>query len=133
MAKTFSIRKVATTDLKERKLDLLSGLQLPSDAVRGSFVRQFLTCGKSTCRCRRGRKHGPFHYLVHCLGVGQVNKFLLKNLVQQQQARSSIALYLAFQTHLEELSRINTELLRRGELSDERSVPAKEEIRPHND
>ena len=116
MAKKFSFQKVATNHLKERKLDLLSGLQFPPDAVRGSCVQQFLKCGKPNCRCRRGRKHGPFHYLVQCLGVGHVNKFLLKNLAQQQQARASIAAYLQFHEQVEQLSQINTELLRRGEI-----------------
>jgi hypothetical protein len=31
--------------------------------VAGSLVEQFVTCGKPTCRCARGAKHGPLYYL----------------------------------------------------------------------
>ena len=31
--------------------------------VSGSLVKQYVTCGKSGCRCARGQKHGPLYYL----------------------------------------------------------------------
>lgn len=31
--------------------------------VAGSLVEQYVTCGKSPCRCNRGEKHGPLYYL----------------------------------------------------------------------
>ena len=31
--------------------------------VTGSLVEQYVTCGKPTCRCARGEKHGPLYYL----------------------------------------------------------------------
>jgi len=31
--------------------------------MAGSLVEQYVTCGKSGCRCRRGQKHGPLYYL----------------------------------------------------------------------
>jgi hypothetical protein len=31
--------------------------------LAGSLVAQYTTCGKPTCRCARGRKHGPAYYL----------------------------------------------------------------------
>jgi hypothetical protein len=30
--------------------------------VAGSLVEQYVTCGKPTCRCARGAKHGPLYY-----------------------------------------------------------------------
>jgi len=93
---------------------LLSRLQPSPDLVRASYVRHYLTCGKKNCRCRRGFKHGPFFYLVQCLGTGRVRKFLLKTPAQRKQARASIAAHLKLQRRLAELSEINTELLRRG-------------------
>ena len=72
-----------------------------------------LTCGKSNCRCQRGHKHGPFHYLVQCVSTGKVVKFLLKTPEARSQARASIAAYTEHQKRLEELSQLNTELLRR--------------------
>ena len=114
MVKTSARHKLATTTLQERKARLLSGMQLSPDLVRASYVRQYLTCGKKNCRCRRGFKHGPFFYLVQCLGTGRVRKFLLKTPAQRRQARAGIAAHLKLQRRLAELSEINTELLRRG-------------------
>jgi hypothetical protein len=119
MAKTFHLRNMATSALIRRKVSLLAGLRIPTTAVRASYVEQFLTCGKKNCHCHRGMKHGPFHYLVQCMGVGKVHKFLLKTPAQREQARTSITKHVAFQAHMEELSQINTELLRRGEHLDE--------------
>ena len=31
--------------------------------VAGSLVEQYVSCGKPTCRCARGAKHGPLYYL----------------------------------------------------------------------
>ena len=31
--------------------------------LAGSLVEQYVTCGKPTCRCARGTKHGPLYYL----------------------------------------------------------------------
>jgi hypothetical protein len=114
MVKTASRHKETARALQQRKSALLARLGLSSDLLRASYVRQYLTCGKKNCRCRRGFKHGPFFYLVQCLGTGRVRKFLLKTPAQRQQARAGIAAHLKLQRRLAELSEINTELLRRG-------------------
>jgi len=119
MARIFSLRAIATSALRSRRTRILARLVVPANAMRASFVEQYLTCGKSNCRCRRGHKHGPFHYLVQCLDTGNTRKFLLKTICQKEQARAAVAAYVAFQEKLEELSQINTELLRRGESSKE--------------
>lgn len=109
-----SLRKATALTLRNRKSALLARLQVSPDLVRASYVRQYLTCGKKNCRCRRGFKHGPFFYLVQCLGTGRVRKFLLKTPAQRKQARAGIAAHLKLQRQLAQLSEINTELLRRG-------------------
>jgi hypothetical protein len=60
MDKISALHKLALAALQKRKAALLSGLHLSPDLVRASYVRQYLTCGKKNCRCRRGLKHGPF-------------------------------------------------------------------------
>ena len=113
MVKIFNFKKTTTRTLQKKKADLLRQLQTPPDLVRASLVRQFLTCGKTNCRCRRGFKHGPFFYLVQCLGTGRVRKFLLKTPRQRKQASDGIAANQEFQRRLAELSEINTEIMRR--------------------
>ncbi|NOS71118.1 MAG: hypothetical protein HOP33_14455 [Verrucomicrobia bacterium] len=114
MAKIFRMQKLSTRWLEKRKVILLEVLCPPPDAIRASYVQQFLTCGKRNCRCQRGHKHGPFHYLVQCVSTGNVTKFLLKTPQTRKQARAGIAAYTEFQERLEELSQLNTELLRRS-------------------
>lgn len=115
MAKIYSLRDTATGRLRSRKDRLARTLSVPLDAIRGSCVEQFLTCGKKNCRCRKGRRHGPFYYLVQCLGTTTVRKFLLKRGGAKKAARAGIRAYARFHERLEELSQINAELLRRGE------------------
>jgi len=114
MVKTAAIQKIGLPAMQKRKAALLSQLHLSPDLIRASYVRQYLTCGKQNCRCRRGFKHGPFYYLVQCLGTGRMKKFLLKTPQQRKQARAGIAAHLKFQRQAAELSAINTELLRRS-------------------
>jgi hypothetical protein len=115
MARVFTLRRKSTLALRQRKAALLRQLTLPPQAIRASVVERFGTCGKSNCACHQGQKHGPYYYLTQCLAPGQVQKFLLKSSADQRSAREATAAFNAFYDGLEELSQINTELLRRGE------------------
>ena len=114
MVKIVNPIKPVVETLQARKAALLEQIPVPSIFLRASYVKQYLTCGKPNCRCRRGFKHGPFYYLVQCRGAGQVRKFLLKTPEQRRQARAGIAAHLNFLRQLAALSEINTELLRRA-------------------
>jgi hypothetical protein len=115
MAKVYSLHRKSTLALRQRKLALVRQLAVPPQAIRASVVERFGTCGKSNCACHRGRKHGPYYYLTQCLAAGQIRKFLLKSEAEQQTAREATVAFNRFYEGLEELSQINTELLRRGE------------------
>jgi hypothetical protein len=88
---------------------------LPPQAIGASVVERFGTCGKPNCACHQGHTHSPYYYLTRCLAPGQVQTFLLKSSADQQSARKATAAFNTFYDGLEELSQINTELLRRGE------------------
>ena len=106
----------STLALRQRKRFLLAQVKICPDALRASLVERFSRCGKGNCSCHHGgQKHGPFYYLTQCLAVGKVNKFLLKTPAQQQAARQGIDHYRQWQEHVEELSQINAQLLRREE------------------
>lgn len=118
MARIYDIAK-STLALRHRKRYLLSQLQIYPDVLRASLVERYSRCGKRNCHCHHGGdKHGPFYYLTQCLAVGKVNKFLLKDATQQEVARRATTHYHQLQEHLEELSQINAELLRRQESLD---------------
>jgi hypothetical protein len=116
MARVFELKLKSTLALRRRKAALLHQLHLPPDVLRASCVEQFLTCGKPACACHQGKKHGPYFYLTLCLAVGHIRKFLLKEPGQKQQAREGATAYVQFMAGVEELSQINAELLRRGDL-----------------
>jgi hypothetical protein len=118
MVKIIHPRAPALKALQKRKIALLKQIHVPPDLLRASYVKQYLTCGKKNCRCQRGFKHGPFYYLVQCLGTGKVRKFLLKTSEQRAGARAGIAAHEKFQRQLSEMSEINTELLRISESLD---------------
>jgi Family of unknown function (DUF6788) len=115
MARVHLLRRKSTLALRQRKLALLRLLPLPPQAIRASVVERFGTCGKASCACHQGQKHGPYYYLTQCLAPGKMQKFLLKTPACQQAARAATRAFNQFYDGLEELSQINTELLRRGE------------------
>jgi hypothetical protein len=101
--------------LRQRRSALLRLIKLPPHLIRGSVVERFGTCGKPSCACHSGAKHGPYYYLTQCVAIGQIRKFLLKTPLSQSAARDAVAAFNRFYDLLEELSQINAELLRRGE------------------
>ena len=115
MARVHALRRKSTLALRQRKAALLRQLALPPAAIRASVVERFGTCGKPNCACHQGHKHGPYYYLTQCLAPGRVQKFLLKTPTAQAAARAATAAFNQFYDGLEELSQINTELLRRDE------------------
>jgi len=115
MAKVFAHQRKSTLALRHRRAALVHQLKVPPALLRASVVERFGTCGSPTCRCRSGHKHGPYYYLTQCLAPGKIRKFLLKTEATLQAARRGTAAFNEFYDQLEELSQINTELLRRGE------------------
>ena len=116
VARIYQFGRTPTLALRRRKARLLRQIKLPPDLLRASYVERFSVCGKRQCRCRHGgAKHGPFYYFTQSLGVGRVNKFLLKGEPWQRVAQDGIAHFRELQEQLEELSQINSELLRREE------------------
>lgn len=115
MAKVHALRRLATLVLRQRRQRLLAQLRLPPHLIRASVVERFTTCGKPNCACAQGQRHGPFYYLTQCLAVGHIQKFQLKSPADLQHARHATAAFNEFYDGLEELSQLNTELLRRGE------------------
>ena len=96
---------------------LLRSFKLSPDLLHASLVERFLRCGKANCHCHKGgSKHGPFFYLNRCFAKGQMQSLFLKSTAMVDQARQSLDSYARAQQALDEISQINHELLRRGEL-----------------
>jgi len=115
MATIYHCRRKSTLALRQRRAWLVKQLEVPANLLRASLVERFGTCGRANCCCQRGQRHGPFYYLTQCLAKGHMQKFLLKTPAQRQQAQAAIGAWQTLQEHLEELSQVNAELLRREE------------------
>lgn len=116
MARIYSLSRKSTLALRLRKAALLGQLKFEPDLLRASYVERFSVCGKKQCRCHHGgARHGPFYYFTQSLGSGRINKFLLKTEAQQKAAQEGIGHFRRLHEQLEELSQINSELLRREE------------------
>ena len=50
--------------LREERALILSELATFPQMLHGSWVERFSVCSRKDCRCRRGERHGPRHYLV---------------------------------------------------------------------
>jgi hypothetical protein len=114
MRKT-ELQRLSTLTLRQRKAHLLRTLTLPPEAIHASFLERFLQCGHPSCHCQQGEKHGPFYYLSRCLPKRRMRTLLLKEPAQILQGRRSVAAYQGLLDHLDQLSWINWELLRRGD------------------
>jgi hypothetical protein len=115
VAKIYKLQRTSTLALRRRKAALLRTLAVPPDLLRASYVERFTTCGKSNCVCAQGQRHGPFFYLTANLAPGHILKLQLKTPPAQQAAQKGVRGYQTHWEHLEELSQVNAELLRRGE------------------
>ncbi len=66
--------------------------------VAGSLVEQYVTCGKPSCRCRQGEKHGPVYYL-YWKDEGRSRSLYIPR-DQVPELRDQIATYRRFQSEL---------------------------------
>lgn len=93
-----------------------------AEVIRGSVVKRYLHCGKSECRCHRGRGHGPYNYLMTTLGRGKTRMRLI-SAEQVEMVRRWVRNFRVYRKGLERITEINTRLLQLDRQSKRR--PAK--------
>jgi len=106
--------------LRQRRQGLAHQLPPVTDILRGSLVERYVTCGNSTCKCAKGERHGPLWYLTVTLGRGRTTGGIIPN-EQVEEVRGWIENYHKLKDHLEKISEINRELLRRQRQQQRRS------------
>ncbi len=104
--------KLSTLALRQRRQGLVKLLPPLGDILRGSLIERYVTCGNPACKCARGERHGPVWYLTVTLGRGRTKGGLVAA-DQLAQVQHWIANYHQVREHLERISEINRELLRR--------------------
>jgi hypothetical protein len=79
--------------------------------LRGTLIERMTQCGKPGCKCMRGEKHGPAYYLTVTYPKGKTRQVYVPK-ERKDLAESWIKNYHQTWEALEEISRINLELLR---------------------
>jgi len=98
--------------LRRRRQGLAKQLPPVTDILRGSLIERYVTCGNPACKCAKGERHGPMWYLTVTLGPGRTTGGIIPP-EQVGEVRSWIENYHKVKDHLEKISEINRELLRR--------------------
>lgn len=98
--------------LRQRRQGLAQQLPPVTEILRGSLVERYVTCGNPACKCAKGERHGPLWYLTVTLGRGRTTGGIVPT-ENVDQVRGWIENYHKVKEHLEKISEINRELLRR--------------------
>ncbi len=112
MKESKNLRRLSTLALRKRRQGLARLLPRVEETLRGSLVERYLTCGHPDCKCARGQRHGPIWYLTVTLGWGHTTGGIVAA-PQLARVRGWIENYRRVKEHLEQISAINRELLRR--------------------
>ncbi len=113
MAERENLSRLSTLALRKRREGFLKLLPPLREILRGSLTERFLTCGKPYCKCARGERHGPVWYLSVSLDQSHRTGSTVPP-HQIAQVRRGIECYHRVKEHLEKISNINRELLRRA-------------------
>ena len=115
MAERESLSRLSLLALRKRHEGLAKVLPPLSEILRGSLMQRSLTCGNPSCKCARGERHGPVWYLSVTLDQSHRSGSTVAA-DQVEQVRRWIENYHRVKEHLEKISDINRELLRRQKL-----------------
>src|SRR5262245_30943456 len=107
---------LSTDEIRERirlrlavQRQLVRSLLALREQLQGSLFVRYGTCGKETCVCRQGQKHGPY-YVLSTRARGRGGFAYLEG-AQLEAARGLVLRYQAFRRGLRRLKKVNLELV----------------------
>ena len=106
------LSRISELALRKRRQGLAKLLPPVTEILRGSLVERYVTCGNPACKCARGERHGPMWYLTVTLGPGRTTGGIIPA-EKVAEVRGWIENYHKLKEHIEKISEINRELLRR--------------------
>jgi hypothetical protein len=112
MKASIELARLSELALRQRRQGLANQLPPVTETLRGSLVERYVTCGNPTCKCAKGERHGPVWYLTVTLGPGKTTGGIVAS-DKLEQVRGWVQNYQKVKEHLEKISEINRELLRR--------------------
>ena len=124
MKASSEMARLSELALRHRRQGLANQLPPVAETLRGSLVERYVTCGNPACKCAKGERHGPVWYLTVTLGPGKTTGGIVAS-DKVEQVRSWVQNYQKVKDHLEKISAINRELLRREREKRQRRKPGK--------
>lgn len=107
--------ELSVGQLRARRRGVARSLPAVEETLRGAALRQGRRCGKPGCRCARGELHGPYTYFSLGRGSGRARLVYVPAALVAVVGRR-VEASARIEAALSEISEINAELLRRGEL-----------------
>jgi len=102
--------------LLDERTRLLAELSTLPHMLHGSWVERFSVCSRPGCRCHRGDRHGPRHYLVVREGGRQRQRDVPNSQVAVAQA--GLAEYRRVREIVDQVTRINLMLMKEDAYED---------------
>ena len=112
MKASSGLGRISELALRQRRQGLAKLLPPVAEVLRGSLVERYVTCGNPSCKCAKGERHGPIWYLTVTLGPGRTTGGIVPE-EKVPEVRGWIENYHQLKEHIEKISEINRELLRR--------------------
>lgn len=100
---------------QQRDQALKQLIMLNTNIIRGSLIERYKRCGKSGCHCVQGKGHGPKYYLSISFPKSRPVMIYVP-LVYKKHVEEGLKNYQDAKNILEEISKINQELLIRKEV-----------------
>jgi hypothetical protein len=99
--------------LRQKRKRLLQRLHaLDASFLRGSIIETYKRCGKPTCKCQKGRGHGPKYYLSVSF-PGRKPEMIYIPGKMKDKVQSYVDNHRTMKAIQEEISEINRELIAR--------------------
>ena len=99
--------KIRATLAEQRKL--VARLLRLREQLAGSLFVRYGTCGKASCACRTGRRHGPYYVLS--TRSGGKGGFAYLEAARLSQARELVKAYRESRGGMRRLRRVNEQLV----------------------
>ncbi|MDD2598899.1 MAG: hypothetical protein PHO37_06720 [Kiritimatiellae bacterium] len=102
--------------LLNERAALLIELSSLSHLLHGSWVQRYSLCSRKDCKCHRGERHGPRHYLVVNRDGKQRQKYVPNS--QVAAAQTGLTEYSRLSKIVDRITQINLDLMKEGAYED---------------
>lgn len=99
--------------LKAHRQRVRKSLPKVEHIIRASLIVRYKVCGKKTCKCTRGERHGPHYYLSITHPKGE-KEMVYVPAGRKGEVASFIKNYKKLKQGLKKISQTNIELLKSG-------------------